>query len=64
MTESDIKSYLADNTDLPEEQIVELAYHCYMKLDYKPIYEQIDTFVELQFGSERVRPSAPAQAGE
>lgn len=64
MTESDIRNYLAENTDLTEDQIIELAYFCYMKLDYQSIYEQIDTFVDLHYGREHICPAAPAPAGD
>jgi hypothetical protein len=64
MTEADIRCYLGDNTDLSEGQIIKCAYNYYMRLDYGPIYEQIDTLVARDFGREHVRPSAPAHAGD
>lgn len=38
----EIKDYLSDNTDLSDAQINELAYDILHRLDYSPIYNQID----------------------
>lgn len=56
MHEFDIKIYLGDTTDLPEDQIASLATRIYCRLDYSPLYEQIDELVKLF--------TAPAPAGE
>ena len=56
MNEYDIKIYLGDTTDLPEEQITSLAARIYCRLNYSPLYEQIDELVKLF--------TAPAPAGE
>ena len=56
MTEYDIKIYLGDTTDLPEEQVTSLAARIYCRLDYSPLYEQIDELVKLF--------TAPASVGE
>lgn len=56
MTEYDIKIYLGDTTDLPEEQIVSLSRLIYCRLDYTPMYEQIDNLVKLL--------TTPAPVGE
>jgi hypothetical protein len=55
MSEYDIKIYLGDTTDLPDEQIASLSRLIYFRLDYSSMYEQIDNLVKLL--------AAPAQAG-
>lgn len=47
MNEYDIKIYLGDTTDLPEERIAELARLIYNRLDYSSMYEQIDVLAKL-----------------
>ena len=56
MNEYDIKIYLGDTTDLPEEQITSLAARISCRLDYSALYEQIDELVKLF--------TAPAEAGD
>lgn len=47
MTEDDIRLYLGDNTDLPNETIARITPEIYNRLDYSPMYEQIDTLALL-----------------
>jgi len=47
MTDEDILHYLGDNTDLPDEVIARITPEIYNRLDYSPIYEQIDTLALL-----------------
>ena len=47
MTIEDITLYLGDNTDLTDKQISDIAEEIYNRLDYSPMYEQIDTLALL-----------------
>jgi hypothetical protein len=47
MTYDDIRLYLEDNTDLSDEAISRIAPVIQDRLDYSPMYEQIDTLVLL-----------------
>lgn len=47
MTDDDIRLYLEDNTDLSDETITRITPQIYNKLDYSPMYEQIDTLALL-----------------
>ena len=47
MTTEDIKLYLQDNTDLSDEVIRVITPDIYNRLDYKPMYEQIDALTLL-----------------
>lgn len=47
MTYDDIRLYLEDNTDLSDEAISRIAPGIQDRLDYSPMYEQIDTLVLL-----------------
>jgi hypothetical protein len=47
MTSDDIKLYLEDNTDLSDEAIKVITPEIYNRLDYKPMYEQIDQLTLL-----------------
>lgn len=42
MTEQDIKVYLRDTTSLTEDQLELVAYQVKHRLNYSPIYDQID----------------------
>ena len=42
MTTDDIKLYLQDNTDLSDAVINVITPEIYSRLDYQPMYEQID----------------------
>lgn len=42
----DIKTYLADNTDFNSNQLHILAEHIYFRIDYSPIYDQIDRLTD------------------
>lgn len=46
---ADIKTYLGDNynkTVIPEDKLDELAELVYLRLDYSPIYDQIDMIID------------------
>lgn len=47
MTDNDIKLYLQDNTDLSDEVISLITPQIYNRLDYQPMYEQIDELTLL-----------------
>ncbi len=47
MTSEDIKLYLQDNTDLSDEVIRVITPDIYNRLDYQPMYEQIDALTLL-----------------
>ena len=47
MTTEDIKLYLQDNTDLSDEVIRAITPDIYNRLDYQPMYEQIDVLTLL-----------------
>lgn len=47
MTTDDIKLYLQDNTDLSDQVISDIAENIYNRLDYQPMFEQIDTLALL-----------------
>lgn len=42
MTTDDIKHYLLDNTDLSNDVINTITPQIYNRLDYQPMFEQID----------------------
>ena len=42
MTEQEIKIYLRDTTSLSEDQLQLVAYQIRRRLNYAPIYDQID----------------------
>ena len=42
MTSEDIKLYLQDNTDLSDAEIRVITPEIYNRLDYQPMYEQMD----------------------
>lgn len=42
----EIKAYLFNNTDLSDAQVDELAYEIEQRIDYSPIYDQIDKILE------------------
>ena len=46
MTEQDIKIYLRDTTSLSEDQLELVAYQVRRRLNYGPIYDQIDQLKE------------------
>ena len=46
MTEQDIKIYLRDTTSLSEDQLELVAYQVRRRLNYGPIYDQIDVLKE------------------
>ena len=47
MTDDDIRLYLGDNTDLSDEDIARITPQIHNKLDYSPMFEQIDTLAFL-----------------
>ena len=47
MTDDDIRLYLQDNTDLSDKVISLITPQIYNRLDYKPMYEQIDELTLL-----------------
>lgn len=47
MTTEEIKLYLQDNTDLSDEVINTITTEIYNRLDYAPMYEQIDELTLL-----------------
>ena len=47
MTTEDIKLYLQDNTDLSDEVIRVITPDICNRLDYQPMYEQIDALTLL-----------------
>ncbi len=47
MTYDDIRLYLEDNTDLSDEEISQIAPAIQDRLDYTPMYEQIDVLTLL-----------------
>jgi hypothetical protein len=65
MTTADIASYLGDNTDIPDQDLLLLARRIYYRLDYSCMYSQIDNLVELLYDPLELLydPLAPAAAG-
>ena len=47
MTTEDIKLYLQDNTDLSDEVIRVITPDIYNRLNYQPMYAQIDALTLL-----------------
>lgn len=47
MNTEDIQLYLQDNTDLSDEVINTITTEIYNRLDYTPMYEQIDELTLL-----------------
>ena len=47
MTDDDIKLYLQDTTNLSDKVISWITPEIYNRLDYKPMYEQIDELTLL-----------------
>jgi len=47
MTSEDIKLYLQDKTDLSDAVIRVITPEIYNRLDYQPMYEQIDQLALL-----------------
>ena len=47
MTTEDIKLYLQDNTDLSDEVINTITTEIYNRLNYQPMYDQIDELTLL-----------------
>lgn len=47
MTSEDIKLYLQDNTDLSDEVIRVITPEIYKRLNYSPMYDQIDELTRL-----------------
>ena len=47
MTSEDIKGYLQDNTDLSDAVIRVITPEIYKRLNYQPMYDQIDDLALL-----------------